>query len=132
MNLLLFLSFFVNSVFVIDTKERDVTETRINFGSCVWPGAPQTIWKAVIDRNPDLWIWTGDATYLDYKNFDMFSDWDVWKQLLFYHFPPGDPNDFEQIWKETYENSDYKILEKMCPIIGVWDDHDYGVNKLSN
>lgn len=105
------------------------SSTRINFGSCDHPEYSHDIWKTIVSRNPDLWIWTGDATYLDYNQFDMQSSGYTWNYLV-YGINSSDPSTFNDTWrnKSVKTNKYYKQLEQQCPIIGIWDDHDYGIN----
>ena len=34
----------------------------------------------------------------------------------------------KEIYDAQKSNPEYQKLLKQCPIIGIWDDHDYGVN----
>jgi len=81
-------------------------QTVITFGSCSRQDAGEQLWKEVIAQNPSLWIWLGDNIY-------------------------GDSHDMV-VLQQKYElqkaQPDYQQLIKTCPIIGTWDDHDYGVN----
>jgi len=80
---------------------------RIAFGSCNVHDKPQPIWQSVIETQPDLWIWLGDAVYADTKIIPF-----VWS-----------PSPIK-IMKEKYEaqrnRSEYKKLLSACPVIGVW------------
>jgi alkaline phosphatase D len=82
------------------------TISRITFGSCSRQGMEQPLWKFVAESKPDLWIWLGDNIY-------------------------GDSEDMN-VLKEKYNlqksHPDYQNLLKTCPVIGIWDDHDYGKN----
>lgn len=79
---------------------------RIAFGSCSKHDLPQPLWKHIVAENPDVWIWLGDIVYADTKNMDkMKSYYDIQKRIP---------------W--------YQQLLKTCPVIGVWDDHDFGIN----
>lgn len=84
----------------------DVTLNRIAFGSCNRESKEQDMWSAVIDTDPNLWIWLGDNIYGD--SYDMSVLAAKYDQQL------GHP--------------EYQRLLDHSPIIGVWDDHDYGVN----
>lgn len=78
---------------------------RIAFGSCNKQWKPNYMWRAIINCKPDLWIWLGDS--IDAATEDMEylkSQYDKQKQ-----------------------NPDYAELRKKCPIIGTWDDNDYGM-----
>ncbi len=79
---------------------------RIAFGSCNRQDKPQPLWGPIIKSRPDLWIWLGDNIYGDSEQASvMKAKYD--KQLA----RPG-----------------YKMLTTKCPVIGTWDDHDYGRN----
>ena len=83
-----------------------VAPTIITFGSCNKVQMPQTMWSGIAANNPDLWIWLGDIIYAD--TTDM--------QALAAHY------------KRLKTNPEYKKLRAKAQIVGVYDDHDYGVN----
>ena len=89
----------------IDVDESK-TLAHIAFGSCNRENRPQPMWPFIIQNQPDLWMWTGDNIY-------------------------GDTHDMT-VMKEKYDlqnqNKNYQKLLATCPIIGTWDDHDYGAN----
>lgn len=78
----------------------------IAFGSCNKSDMENLLWDDIVDANPDIWIWGGDIVYADTDNM-------------------------EKLRKEyDAQNSvrGYKKLRSTIPIIGTWDDHDYGLN----
>jgi alkaline phosphatase D len=79
---------------------------RFAFGSCNRQDAPQPLWKPILADLPDLWIWMGDNIYGDSPVMDTLRA------------------------KYSRQNAvvDYQALKASTPIIGVWDDHDYGIN----
>jgi alkaline phosphatase D len=81
-------------------------DIKIAFGSCSNQRLPQVMWPAIIENEPDLWIWMGDIIYMD--------------------------SDSLEITREAYQYlktyPDYKILADSTEVIGIWDDHDYGLN----
>jgi alkaline phosphatase D len=80
--------------------------TTIAFGSCNKHNMAQPMWEFVAQNQPDLWIWLGDIVYGDTENMDTLKNkYDAQKS-----------------------NKEYQKLLKSCPVIGVWDDHDYGAN----
>lgn len=80
--------------------------TTIALGSCNKSHKTQRLWNPILENNPDLWIWLGDIIYADTKDMQkMRADYDRQNQ-----------------------NPNYRKLRKQVPIIGIWDDHDYGVN----
>jgi alkaline phosphatase D len=80
--------------------------SRIAFGSCAKQDRPQPIWEAVVESQPQLFLMIGDNIY-------------------------GDTDDMELLWKK-YQMLDaqpgFQKLRATCPVMGTWDDHDYGVN----
>jgi alkaline phosphatase D len=78
----------------------------IAFGSCNRQNRPQPLWQPIISDQPDLWIWMGDNIYGDTPNMDTLrAKYELQDQV-----------------------PDYQALKAKTPIIGVWDDHDYGIN----
>ena len=82
------------------------TLTTIAFGSCNKHNLPQPIWEFVVQNQPDLWIWLGDNIYGDTENMDTLK----------------------KKYNAQKSNFEYQKLVKTCPVIGIWDDHDYGTN----
>lgn len=86
--------------------ESNKTLTTIAFGSCSRQDLPQVMWPFVLNQNPDLWIWVGDNIY-------------------------GDSEDMK-VMKAKYNQqkaeANYQKMLKQMEIVGIWDDHDYGVN----
>jgi alkaline phosphatase D len=64
------------------------------------------MWEYILQNKPELWIWLGDNVY-------------------------GDTQDMAAL-KQKYElqknNQEYRKLTASTPLIGIWDDHDYGIN----
>lgn len=80
--------------------------TIIAFGSCNKMQMPQNHWSQIASNNPNLWIWLGDIIYAD--TTDM--------RALAAHY------------RRLKTNPDYRALRAKAQIVGVYDDHDYGVN----
>lgn len=78
----------------------------IAFGSCNKQNKPQSIWADVIKNQPDMWVWLGDNVYAD----------------------TTDSLALEQCYHSQKSNGQYQQLLNTCPVIGIWDDHDYGIN----
>jgi alkaline phosphatase D len=78
----------------------------IAFGSCVHQGRAQPFWKPLLACRPDLFIFCGDNIYSDTYKMDL--QWSKYQQLA------GQPG--------------FQALRMQCPVLAVWDDHDYGLN----
>jgi len=78
----------------------------IAFGSCNREDKDQSYWKEISKNNPDLWIWGGDNIYGD----------------------SHDMNVLESKYQLIKTNKYYQEFRSKVPIIGTWDDHDYGQN----
>lgn len=86
--------------------DTDNTLQTIAFGSCNHQYDPQPLWQPILQHNPDLWIWLGDNIYADtYDMQEMKDMYDLQKSL-----------------------PEYQALVSKVPVIGTWDDHDFGVN----
>lgn len=78
----------------------------IAFGSCNKTSLPNLLWDDIQAAKADVFIWGGDIVYADTDNM---------KKLKTYY-------------EELNEVPGYKRLKSTTPIIGTWDDHDYGMN----
>ncbi len=80
--------------------------TRIAFGSCSNEELHEEMWTDIVAQQPQLCILLGDNIYGDTHNMDsMRAQYDIQKKM-----------------------PSYQALLKYCPVIGTWDDHDYGQN----
>ncbi|XP_044511090.1 uncharacterized protein LOC123229378 isoform X2 [Mangifera indica] len=112
------------------SKDEDVPVSRIAFGSCADQSAPQPIWNAIIEFDPQVFIWLGDNIYGDIKRpFKLFGRERTigpWKNVL--RFAPTSQEELESRYSIIKNNPDYSHLRKTSKVIGTWDDHDYGLN----
>ncbi|MFS4469350.1 alkaline phosphatase D family protein [Maribacter sp. 2210JD10-5] len=78
----------------------------IAFGSCNKATLDNFLWDDILNENPNIWVWGGDIVYADTDNMDTL--------------------------RAKYANQDkilgYRRLKNKVPVIGTWDDHDYGIN----
>lgn len=88
------------------TAQHTEAVSTIAFGSCSNQYMPQPLWDDIVAQKPNVWIWLGDNIYGDSENMDTLSA----KYAL------------------QKRNPVYQQLRQAASIIGVWDDHDYGVN----
>jgi len=88
------------------TLDQDAVLTTIAFGSCNRQDAPQPMWDMIRANDPGLWIWLGDNIYGDTE----------------------DMQEMQAMYAEQKTNPDYQDFFQAVPVIGTWDDHDFGVN----
>ena len=94
------------------TEKQEATQVKpapdfvVAFGSCNMSQEPNLFWDDIVAQQPDVWIWGGDIVY-------------------------ADTDDVERL-RAIYAMQDtvagYAELKKEVPVIGTWDDHDFGVN----
>lgn len=102
---LTFLIFFSNFL-VSFGQESEIFFRKMAFGSCNRQDAPQPLWKPILADHPDLWVWMGDNIYGDSPVMDTLR----------------------AKYARQNANMDYQLLKSSTPLIGIWDDHDYGIN----
>lgn len=78
----------------------------ITFGSCNKLDKPPFMFDAIAANNPDLWVWLGDIIYCDTTDMNVKA----------------------AMYKRLKNNPEYRKLTAKTPIIGMYDDHDYGIN----
>ncbi len=80
--------------------------SRIAFGSCAHQDKPQPIWNAILNDKPELFVFLGDNIYADTSD------------IMVMRAKYAKMNAVEGFAK----------LRKSIPLIGIWDDHDFGKN----
>lgn len=110
MKLILVMMLFSQAAFSQQTNAEKISAVenlqRLAFGSCNKQYNEQPLWKDLIQQSPDLFIWGGDNVYANTKN----------------------PLDILKSYQQQNQIEDYKFFKAITPIIGTWDDHDYGTN----
>ncbi|MEQ1711469.1 MAG: alkaline phosphatase D family protein, partial [Hyphomicrobium sp.] len=87
---------------------RDSVLTRIGFGSCLHQSYPQPIWTAVAVSKPQLFLMMGDNVYGDIRS--------------------GDGRELAEAYRRQLANPEFSAVRAALPMLGTWDDHDYGLN----
>lgn len=87
-------------------SEADSPDFTIAFGSCNKLNIENLLWDDILATNPDVWIWGGDIVYADTDNMSKLK----------------------KIYDAQNKVPGYKKLKEKVPVIGTWDDHDYGLN----
>lgn len=80
--------------------------TVIAFGSCVHQDRPQPIWQAVLDEQPEVFVFLGDNIYGDSE----------------------DPAVLQSKYDQLGAVRGFQRLREQADVVAIWDDHDYGVN----
>ncbi len=89
-----------------DVNAQQSKFSRMAFGSCNRQDALQPLGKPILADHPDLWVWMGDNIYGDSPVMDTLR----------------------AKYARQNANVDYQLLKASTPLIGIWDDHDYGIN----
>lgn len=84
----------------------DVPLVRIAFGSCSDEDEPQPLWDPILASDPGLWVWLGDNIYADTEDMSVM----------------------EAKYRRQLSQPGYAALRARVPVVGTWDDHDYGLN----
>jgi alkaline phosphatase D len=80
--------------------------SRILFGSCIREDRPIPIFRSILRKRPELFIFLGDNIYADTTEMDVMRA--KYEKL---RVAPG-----------------FSSLLESCPVLATWDDHDYGAN----
>jgi alkaline phosphatase D len=85
--------------------------TRLAFGSCAKHWQAQPIWEGVLEHQPDLWLYLGDAIYAD---TDGTTVWEISEGQL-----TGE-------WNRLADKPEWQAFRATVPMLATWDNHDYG------
>ena len=117
----IFILFFISAqtYYIQEGNDPSMIITNFTFGSNYYGRylKEEDIFKTIIGHNPNLWIWLGNAVYLDKPKFNYFAnspdskDWEFVKLL----------------YTKVKNNKYYKQLNEKIPIIGTWGDEEYGI-----
>ena len=78
----------------------------IAIGSCNRVDKDQAMWDAILQNQPELWIWLGDNIYADTEDMQAMK----------------------AMYLQQKYHAEYQKFRSAVPVIGIWDDHDYGKN----
>ena len=115
--LLFILCFLVTTALAKFPDNFDQALEVIAFGSCNRDELPQPVWTAVSANQPDLWIWGGDNIYADWYEPEG-------KRVTY----KVDHSWITKRYAAQFNRPDYAAFRERTPILGTWDDHDYGKN----
>ncbi len=75
-------------------------------GSCNHSHLAQPHWANIESHQPDLFLWTGDVVYAD----------------------TTDAKEMRRKYQLQLDVPEYRRFRSRVPVVGTWDDHDYGIN----
>lgn len=84
----------------------DPGAVRIAFGSCNKPNLDQPLWGPILRTTPSAFAWLGDIAYTK----------------------DGDVAALPALYARQAANAGYRELCRATRVVGVRDDHDYGIN----
>ncbi|MEA1785086.1 alkaline phosphatase D family protein [Arenibacter sp. GZD96] len=88
-------------------KAKDATsDFTLAFGSCNKTSLENELWDDILAAHPDVWIWGGDIIYADTENMAQIR----------------------HMYEAQNRVDGYRRVKEKIPVIGTWDDHDYGLN----
>lgn len=112
MNKVPFLLLFLILIFGCKTAVNTSTDLQkeasftLAFGSCNKHDLQNHLWDDILESQPDVWIWGGDNIYADTDDVTVIAS----------------------MYDAQRKVSGYEKLRSEVPVIGTWDDHDYGLN----
>lgn len=90
----------------------------IAFGSCAREREPQPIWTEIVAQQPDLFLFIGDNMYADFQD-------ENGKMVM---KPVTDVRRIEEAYAALGAQDGFQRMQRTCPILATWDDHDFGAN----
>ena len=119
-NLSLFILFFTYSYgyYIQEGHDSSKIITNFTFGSNYYGRylKDEDIFQKIINHNSNLWIWLGNAVYLDKPQFNYFKNT---QEKMEWNF-------IKTLYEKAKNNEYYKKLNEKMPVIGTWGDEEYG------
>ena len=117
--LFIILLIYSKSYYIQEGLDSSKIITNFTFGSNYYGRylKEENIFEKILEHNSNLWIWLGNAVYLDIPEFNFFSntrksmDWDFIKYL----------------YAKAKNNEFYQKMNEKIPVIGTWGDEEYGI-----
>ncbi|PCI03067.1 MAG: alkaline phosphatase [Flavobacteriaceae bacterium] len=94
------------SITIEKSEDYFSSDFTLAFGSCNNQSLANTLWPEITRNNPDVWVWGGDIVYSDTDDMEVMRN--------SYNTQKNKPN--------------YQKFIQSVPVLGTWDDHDYGLN----
>ena len=118
----LFILFFIysitNAYYIQEGHDSSKVINNFTFGSNYYGRylTDEDIFQNILNHNSDLWIWLGNAVYLDKPHFNYFNNT---RESMDWNF-------IRKLYEKVKNNEYYKKLNEKVPIIGTWGDEEYG------
>jgi len=93
-----------------ESNKESLSTALIAIGSCNNQVLENPFWDDIAQQKPDIFIWGGDNIYAD----------------------TDDIAKLKAMYQEQNNIPGYASLKKEVPVVGTWDDHDYGLNDGGN
>jgi len=87
-------------------KPLSTSNFTLSFGSCNNQALPNNMWRQIVKNKPNVWVWGGDVIYCDTQDMAFMK----------------------KNYAKQKADTAYQTFLKKVPIIGTWDDHDFGIN----
>jgi len=78
----------------------------LSFGSCNNQNVQNIMWNEVLKNKPSVWVWGGDIIYADTEDMTLMK----------------------AEYNKVTNSQAYKNFKDTVAVIGIWDDHDYGMD----
>lgn len=109
---------------ILSTPQSPIPSLSIAYGSCYLPDRidpNRDIFNSILSTHSDVFLWLGDFAYLDIFGYDSI------KGKKTYSFDTVD--NCRGKYSASYHHPSYRALrESGIRILGIWDDHDAGIN----
>ena len=93
--------------------------SRLAFGSCNRAHMPQPLWGRISSERPQVWLWAGDAVYVDLSdNGTWFTASEIEMENMYVK------------QKNLPEYAGFLAENPEMDVLGIYDDHDYGFNDV--
>ncbi len=100
------ITFILPAIIFFSCQVKESKPLKIATGSCSREYSENQLWAEILNSDPDLLLLTGDNIYGDSDDMSVLRD----------------------KYDQQKSHPDYQKMLKNFPIIGTWDDHDYGLN----
>ena len=127
---LVFFFSFISSYYIPEDNHNITEINSFAFGSCYnlkKSISKYTIFNVIDKHKPDVFMWLGDAAYVRYAKE---SRWKIVRKYKYFFnvFDKFNKTKVLRQYNNTKYSPDYYNFNKKTPVIGVWDDNDYGQN----